>query len=498
MENRLMRSRNTHPHPTTCRRSASRLLNAIVSRRSVLTLTALLVLVASRSTSSAAEPVPAKTPGANAAADVWQAGVARVVITPPEPMWMSGYGGRDRPAEGRIHDLYARAAAFRDVSGTTSVFVSTDLIGVPAGMAKYLAAEVERQHGLPRRSLMLTCSHTHCGPAMDDRLSYMLDMKDADWQQVKTYQTWLNGRMLEVINAALADLQPARLSTGSGTSVFASPRRVPRGLGPLDHQVPVLKIETPDGSKLRGVVFGYACHNTTLSFYQWCGDYAGFAQLYLEDHHPDSVCMFFTGGGADQNPLPRRTVELAEQYGRMLATSVEHVLEHPLRPVTGRLRTAFTEIDLAFDALPTREQLEAATKSGSRYDRARATLLLSELDRDGSLPETWPYPVQVWQLGDGLTWVALGGELVVEYQIRVKHELGADRTWVTGYANDVMAYIPSERILQEGGYEGDSSMIVYQLPSRWKAGLENQILKAVHALHQQTAGAAAPSAPASP
>jgi hypothetical protein len=196
--------------------------------------------------------------------------------------------------------------------------------------------------------------------------------------------------------------------------------------------------------------------------------------------------MFFTGGGADQNPLPRRRLELAEKYGRMLATAVDQVVDRPMQTVSGSLRTAFAEVDLAFNKLPSRETLEADLKNSSRYTRARAKLLLEEWDRDGSLPKTYPYPIQVWQIGRGLTWVALGGELVVDYQIRLKRELGQNRTWVTGYANDVMAYIPSERVLAEGGYEGDTSMIVYQRPSKWKAGLEEKIVSTVHRLARQT------------
>lgn len=427
----------------------------------------------------------------SAADESWQAGVARVVITPETPMWLSGYGGRDHAAEGKIHDLYARATAIRDPHGETAVFVATDLIGVPIKMMKAIAPVIESKHGVPRRSLMVACSHTHCGPALDHKLSYMLDMKEADWQQVRTYQQWLNKRMLEVVDAAMADLKPARFSTGSGKTTFAANRRAPKGVGPYDHQVPVLRIESPDGSELRGLVFGYACHNTTMGFYNWFGDYSGLAQLYLEDRHPGAVAMFFTGGGADQNPLPRRRMELAEKYGRMLATAVDQVLDRPMQVVGGSLGTAFEDIDLTFHQLPSREQLEADSKGGSRFDRARAKLLLEQMDQNGKLSETYPFPVQVWQVGDGLTWVALGGELVVDYQIRLKRELGQNRTWVTGYANDVMAYIPSERVLEEGGYEGDRSMLYYQLPSKWKAGLEDQIVDTVHRLSQQARSAAA-------
>lgn len=199
--------------------------------------------------------------------------------------------------------------------------------------------------------------------------------------------------------------------------------------------------------------------------------------------------MFFTGGGADQNPLPRRTIELAQKYGRMLAVSVNEVLDEPMTEVSGQLAASFEEVELEFHQLPTKEQLQTDLKNPSRYTAGRAKLLLSEWERDGSLPTSWPYPIQVWQLGKNINWIALGGELVVDYQLRLKRELGESSTWVTGYANDVMAYIPSERVLEEGGYEGDSSMIVYQLPSKWKAGLEDQIVSTVHRLARQNTAA---------
>jgi hypothetical protein len=219
-----------------------------------------------------------------------------------------------------------------------------------------------------------------------------------------------------------------------------------------------------------------------MSFYQWCGDYAGFAQLDLEERHPGATALFFSGCGADQNPLPRRKLELAQQYGRMLCISVEKILAGEMTPVTGTLTARFQEIELEFSSIPTRETLVETAKSADRYQRTRAELFLKSLDAGQAISPTYPYPVQVWKLGTGVTWVALGGEVVVDYSLRLKRELGPGRTWVAGYANDVMAYIPSERVLAEGGYEGDTSMIVYMQPSKWKSGLEDRIVQTVHDL----------------
>ena len=300
----------------------------------------------------------------------------------------------------------------------------------------------------------------------------------------------LNDKLIRVIAEALRDLQPARLATGIGKAEFAANRRPPIGVGPIDHEVPVLRITTTDGQQVRGIVFGYACHCTVMSFYKWWGDYAGEASQFLEERHPGATALFFAGCGADQNPLPRRKLELGVKYGRMLAAGVEEVLEAEMTAVAPTLWTGFRRVELEFQHIPSREELDAELSSDNIYAVRRARRLLERLERDGSLYATYPYPVQVWKLGGGLTWIALGGEVVVDYSLRLKRELGLGKTWVTGYANDVMCYIPSERVLDEGGYEGASSMIVYQQPSPWKPGLEARIVDTVHDLIKESAASA--------
>lgn len=410
---------------------------------------------------------------------LWEAEVSRIVITPPENMWMSGYGARKEPADGKIHDLYARIACLKpNETQPAFLFVSLDLVGVPVKMADLLSAEFSKSYGIPRENILFACSHTHCGPALDHDLSWMLAMDEQDWNQVRSYQKWLNDQIRSAVKSAITDLKPAMLHYSAGTCGFANNRRPPIGEGPIDHSVPVLRISSQQGT-VRGVIFGYACHNTTLGIQQWCGDYAGFAQLNLEDTYPDSVAMFFTGCGADQNPLPRRTMELCEKYGRMLSVAVQDVLKSEMKPLAPAMSGSFATIPLEFAKAPTKAEIEDKLKNGDRYDQNWAKNQLEDLEDDGQIEMTYPFPVQSWRLGQELTWVALGGEVVVDYSLRLKKELGDNTTWVTGYANDVMCYIPSERVLKEGGYEGATSMRYYQKPSVWKSGLEDKIIEEV-------------------
>jgi hypothetical protein len=416
----------------------------------------------------------------------WKAGVAVQVITPDGPHWMAGYANRNHPAEGKLTDLYVKALALEDPDGGRLVLLTSDLVGIPRELSEAVATKVHKRTGLPRERLMLTVSHTHCGPVLRDNLSDMYDMPAAEAVKIDPYTDRLRGWMIDVIVRALGDLRPARLAHGLGTAGFAVNRRkpTPKGVvndanpgGPVDHGVPVLAVRTPEG-RLRAVAFGYACHNTTLQFYQWCGDYAGFAQAELQERYPGAVALFWMGCGGDANPLPRGTVELCRKYGKELAGAVAKVLSGRTAAISGGTRALYATLELPLATVLTREQL-AADRAGKQFAvRRRAERLTALLVEQGRIDDHYRhYPIQVWRLGDGPTWVALGGEVVVDYSRRLKRELGpGGPLWVAGYANDVMAYIPSARVLAEGGYEADSSMIYYGMPGKWDPTIEERIV----------------------
>ena len=120
--------------------------------------------------------------------------------------------------------------------------------------------------------------------------------------------------------------------------------------------------------------------------------------------------------------------------------------------------------------------------SDNKLDANLAKHLLGELDAGRELPVDYPYPVQVIRLGHDLTLVALGGEVVVDYSLRLQEEIADPVVWVAGYSNDVMTYIPSRRVWDEGGYEGGDAMKWKLFPARWRPDLEEVIVGAVHEL----------------
>jgi neutral ceramidase len=429
-----------------------------------------------------------------AAADEWPVGVARAVITPTERMWMSGYGARDHAAEGTLHDLHVKAIAFGEPA---LVLVTLDLLAIDHDTSARIRDRLRTEHGLAGERVAINCSHTHCGPFVGAALPVVDLLEPDDRAAVDRYEARLVDTVVECVGRALVARRPARVSWGRGTCDVAVNRRENKEpdvlasraagqplRGPFDHDVPVLAFHADDGG-LIAAVFGYACHATALDFYYWCGDYPGFACLEFERRHPGATALFWAGCGGDQNPLPRRSVELAEAYGRRLADAVDAVLAGGrLAPVTGRPTAAAAEIELAYGAIPDRAAWAAAAETGEKLEKPRARRMLARLTAEGRLPTTYPhYPVQVWSLGPGgPTWVFLGGEVVVDYALRLKRELGPGPVWVAGYTNDVMCYIPSRRVLDEGGYEGATSMKYYGRPAPWAADVEERVVAAVRRL----------------
>lgn len=433
--------------------------------------------------------VCALVPALDAAAAGWRAGVAATPITPKSPLWMSGYASRKGPSRGAIHDLKGKALVLEDPSGRKALLITLDVCGIDRGTSARITTAIMARHGLAREQVVVACSHTHCGPVVGSNLIGMYPIDDAERKRIALYTDWLVKAVVDLAGQAMSKADEVKVGWAIGRAGFAVNRRqnpeakVPERRkamaleGPVDHDVPVLKVERPNGSVL-AVVFGYACHCTTLDFDQFCGDYAGFAQIELEKHFPGATALFVAGCGADQNPIPRHSLKLAETYGAELAHAVERALAGPVEAVQGSLRESYEEIPLAFAAIPIRAQIEADARSSHFHVASRARGLLRVIEQKGSLDATYPYPIQVWKLG-ALEWILLGGEVVVDYSLRIKRNRDPGRVWVSAYCNDVMAYIPSLRVLKEGGYEGGGAMLYYGLPSPWRGDVEDALSAAV-------------------
>ncbi|QDT42508.1 Neutral/alkaline non-lysosomal ceramidase [Gimesia alba] len=433
----------------------------------------------------------------------WRAAAGSVVITPEKSMWMSGYAARTKPSEGKVHDLFAKVLIIEDAKGQKIVLITTDLIGITPALRDPIAARLESEYQIPSAALLMNASHTHCGPELREKKASRRGLGGDRGAEAREYTQSLVKKIVKHVGETLPRLEPVTLKYSYGRAGFAMNRRLPtpKGVinsphpeGPVDQRVPVLSVARPDGSVM-AALFGYACHNTTLSFYQFCGDYAGFAQEYLEADHPGMVALFMMGCGGDQNPYPRRTLDLAKQHGRALANAVETALSvKQSRLIHGPLGIAMDDVELEFATPPSREELLKSQETGNKYEKSHATRLLAQLKERGGIQTTYAFPLQVIQFGNDLTLVAICGETVVDYSLRLQSELKSGFgvaesvepiVWVAGYSNHVFGYLPSLRVLKEGGYEGARAMIYSSYPGPFTDSVENRVTSKIHHLTEQ-------------
>jgi neutral ceramidase len=413
-------------------------------------------------------------------------GVARKAITPKTPVWLSGYASRNKPSTEILHDLWAKALVIEENPCSRIVIVTTDILGLTHEISEVVANSINKKYGIKRSQLLLNSSHTHSGPAIWPSLSVIFNLNTADQQAAGQYTRELSEDIVEVIEMAMNNRAPMRIFCGHSSADFAINRRQPTdkgviiGVNPngrVDHDVMVVKIASPEGD-LKAVLFGYACHNTTSNTYLVNGDFAGFAQIEIEKANQGVVAMFLQGCCADQNPHPRGSIELAAQHGKSLADAVQKVLSGDLHPVRSPIRTDYMKVDLDFP--PFNPEVYEKEITGSDQYRQRRAMLMLEAYNKGWKVDRLPYPVQAIRFNNDLTILALSGEVVVDYSLRSKKEYPKENLFVAGYCNEVQGYIPTKRVLEEGGYEPETSMIYYGLPGPFANNIEDKVFSAIH------------------
>ena len=410
----------------------------------------------------------------------YNVGVARVDITPDYPIRQNGFLSRKQESIGVRQRIWAKAIAVDSMGQPPAVLITVDNLGVPDEITQEVAKRLGQLTGLAIENVSIAASHSHTAPMIHGCAPNIFGMQipDADQQHIDRYTREFTDKLTAVATDALKNRAPSTLHFGIGSAGFAKNRR--SATGPVDHDVPVLVVRDLNGG-IRAIHANYACHCVTLSENLIGGDWAGYAQEHIERLYPGAVALMSIGCGADQNPttgVMGDRFDLASQQGMEIASEVERVLNSPMRAVTGPLTIRLTRIKLDLSTHPTHEQLDATGKLDTPIGY-HARVQLQKLGRGEALRTQIDYPVQTWSFGSSLAIVFLAGEVVVDYASRLKSELDSQRLWLCAYSNASPCYIPSERILAEGGYEGASAMIYYDQPSKFAPGLENKIVSVV-------------------
>lgn len=415
-------------------------------------------------------------------------GLAKKSITPSSPIWLTGYASRTTPATGIVHDLWAKAIYLESSPKEKAIIISTDLLGLSREVHQGIVQQLEEKYGLSQKQIIINSSHTHSGPMIWPALSGIADYHLEEQKSVSNYTLGLIDKLVDLAGESIAKKEKMKLSMGHGQADFAINRRqlaaskLGQDLpGPVDHDVPVIQVSDLKG-QIKAVLVAYACHNTTVQGdnYLVNGDYAGFAQIEIEKKYPGALAMFILGCAGDQNPEPRGTIALAEKHGKKLAETVQNVLQKPLKPLGNSLRYDTQLVSLDFQKVNI-SVYQKELVGDDIFKQRRAKLMLEAINKGWNIQQ-YQYPIQALRIGKEFTLVALAGEVVVDYSLRIKKEFAQHDIFVAGYSHEVMCYIPSKRVLQEGGYEAESSMIYYGWPGPFTDTVEEKIMGGVYQL----------------
>jgi hypothetical protein len=416
-----------------------------------------------------------------AAGEPVSVGVARVDITPTYPIRLNGFGFRRAESAGVRQTIWAKALAIGDDHSGDGpvVLITADTLGIPDRLTRQLAEQLAAD-GLRPGRLAIMATHTHTAPMIHHVSPTLFGMPIPPDHQthIDRYSDELAAKLLEVARGALRDRRPSRLKWGIGQVGFAANRRT-KG-GPVDHDLPLLAVYDMS-DQLRAVWVNYACHCVTLSDNLISGDWAGYAQSEIERLHPGCTALVSIGCGADANPDSGVTgdrADIAQAQGVQIASEAKRLLSISLVSLASPIVSRQQRLRLPLAELPSRERWhELAARDGAVGFHARTQL--ARLDRGEALLSEIEYPIQCWQFDGQLAMVFLPGEVVVDYALRLKRELDRHRLWINAYANHCPGYVPSERILREGGYEGGGAMVYYDIPGPYAAGLEQAIVDVV-------------------
>lgn len=420
-------------------------------------------------------------------------GVAKIEITPEKPVRLTGYSDRNVPFEKVYHKLWAKALAFEDKKNGTSILITVDLLGIPYKVTEKVKLALADEIGISPANLSICASHTHSGPQIGNIASHFHKPLGPDeLAEISLYAMGLVPKLKEVAMEAVSKTAPSYVSWGKGEVGFAINRRTsinPDGV--TDHSMPLMRITDLNG-EIKAVMVNYACHAVTLGpkNNQVHGDWVGEAQIQMEEKLPaGAIAMVAIGCGADQNSNPRMNTQspemdlvYAKEQGKQIADEMERILaENNLAPLKKAPVAKMKFVDLTFAEIPDPRKLAEDAKGSGRTSNY-SLLLLSRIARSEDVPEKISYPIHVWDFGGDLAMIFLAGEVVVDYVLRLKGELGENKVWVNAYSNDMPCYIPSLRILKEGGYEAETAMIGYEKPSKFTEDVEETIMDGIYSI----------------
>lgn len=418
-------------------------------------------------------------------------GTAKIDITPERPIPLAGYGHRKGPFLGVNRRLYARINVFEHDEGGKKrrvLIAQGDIIWWGSERMARIRETIAQRFRIGPSDLILSAQHTHGGPQTSTEFCDILGLPDAD------YLDRLDQALFLGVETAMANLEPVTIERGKGDCRIGINRRkivngsmamAPNPDGLLDTDVNVIRFRKEDGVT-KAVFIHYTCHPTTTNTNFVTSEYPGVAAERLEaTFGRGTIVSFLQGCTGNVRPALHRddkfysgSEEEVAKFGRQLANEVERVLDGAMEelaavPVSGRRIV----VRLPFQKLPTEAEIDERIAKGGALAEWGEKLR----SRPEKLQSHIPFELTRIKLADGLSFLAMDGEVVLEYGDYAKR-LSGDGTLPMGYSNGMIGYVPTAAQIAEGGYEGKDSGVYFALPAAFAPETETIIRNAIEQL----------------
>jgi hypothetical protein len=422
-------------------------------------------------------------------------GTYKADITPTVPLPLAGFTTRRGVFQGITHRLYARIFAFEqtDAAGAPkrALIVSADLIWWGTERMDYVRKALKERYGIEGEAIILQGTHTHSGPQTSTRHTSSIGECDRD------YVKKLEDILIAGVGQALHNMESVTIERGKGQCDINMNRRklidgqmrmAPNEDGPIDRDVTVIRFRRTDGSD-KAVMVHYTCHPTITDSNYISSEYCGVAMENVEKQlGGDVISAFLQGCCGNIRPALIRDggfykgvdAEVCALGGK-LSAEVMVVLNRAMTPLKlAALKSQRIQIPLFLQSLPTLEELQQKQNAEGTIG-AWSRMLLSDPDR--IQPVVW-FDMTLLRIADGLSFLSMNGEVVVEYGLFLKENYGG-RILPVPYSNGMVGYIPTARQVEEGGYEGRDSFAVFGLPAPFAPSLEEEIRRAAVLLAEE-------------
>ena len=435
----------------------------------------------------------------------FKVGVSKVNITPPIGIDLTGFGFRDRPSEGIHDELYAKALVLDNGKEKVAI-VTCDLLALSKDSVHRIRRLVEKSTGIKNKNIMISCTHTHSGPAT----IFLSKCGEIDTQWLETTER----KIADVISHASKNMKSAKFGVGKGKIDGLSINR--RGTD-ANGKVPHINVSDPNGAvdkelgvlrfdNLRGypiaMLTNFSCHPIVFpdedTAYLISADFPGEAQRIMENER-DIVSLYSNSTAGNINPTSgSKGLKAAGRYGLIFAQEALGVFDRIQTISDVKIKIASKMVELKYKHIPTLEEMKEILKENvKRHEhikRSNIPISFTEFF-DSAVSVEWAkktfeliqsrrntdcvkIEIQVFMINDVIL-VGIPGEVFVEIGLDIKEKSPSDNTFIIGYANGHIGYIPTSEAHQKGGYEVERAFKSLGYPSCFKPHADELIKRTV-------------------